>query len=92
MGYAAAVETGSRPHVIRPKAGRTGRNGHPAALAWGGSRRLSGNLRKGASPTNFAREVHHPGTRPHPYLIPGLRIAAEQEGVSGIVTIWNGAA
>jgi hypothetical protein len=92
VGYAAAVERGRGPVTIRPKAGRQGRNGGPAFLAWGGDRRLSGNLRKGASATNFAREVHQKARAPHPYLVPGLKTAAEQEGVTGIVTIWNGAA
>lgn len=92
VGYAAAVEQGSKPHVIRPKAGRSGKNGHAPMLAWGGNRRLSGNLRSGSGATNFAAEVHHPGTKPHPYLVPGLQAAADEEGVQGIVALWNGAA
>lgn len=89
VGYAADVERGTRPHIIRPRPGRVGRNGRPAALAWGGSRRLSGSLRSGASPTNFARLVHHPGTRAHPFLVPGLQRAAKEQGISTIVRLWN---
>lgn len=63
--YAATVEFGSRPHIIKPRNARV--------LAWGGPRRLTGRLRKGAKATNFARLVHHPGTRPHPYLIPAAK-------------------
>lgn len=89
VGYARYVEQGTRPHVIRPKPGRVGRNGRPAALAWGGNRRLSRSLRSGAQATHFAREVHHPGTRAHPYLVPGLQQAANEQGISAIVELWN---
>ena len=82
--YAAPVEFGSKPHIIRPK--KPG-----GVLAWGGSRRLSGRLRSGAKPTNFARLVHHPGSRAHPYLIPGAKKAAG--GLKDlIITRWNTAA
>jgi hypothetical protein len=90
VGYAQYVET--KPHVIVPKAGRKGRNGRPAALAWGGARRLSGNLASGSRPTNFAYRVNHPGTRPRPYLVPAaqetlraVRLAPE------LVKVWNDA-
>jgi len=91
--YAAAVELGSKPHIIRPRPGRIGRNGRPAALAWGGARRLSGSLRTGASPEFFARYVNHPGTRPHPFLRPAAEEALQEEGlVDEIILSWNGAA
>jgi hypothetical protein len=81
--YAASLEFGARPHVIRPK--------NANVLAWGGPRRLTGRLRKGAKPTNFAMLVHHPGNKPYPYLIPGARKAvADLKDV--IVTLWNRAA
>lgn len=93
VGYAAAVEKGSRPHIIRPKAGRRGRNGGQASLAWGGPRTLGGRLRVSggvtASPTHFAREVRHPGTRAQPYLVPGLQEAVGQEGTTAVVELWN---
>lgn len=91
--YAAAVELGSKPHIIRPRPGRIGRNGRPAALAWGGARRASGSLRTGASPESFARRVNHPGTKPHPFLRPAAEEALQKEGlVDEIILSWNGAA
>ena len=78
--YAASLELGAKPHIIRPKKARV--------LAWGGARRLTGRLRSGAAPTHFARLVHHPGNRPYPYLIPGAKKAiAGMKDV--IVTLWN---
>lgn len=91
--YAAAIELGRRAVEIRPRPGRVGRNGRPAALAWGGARRLSGSLRTGASPTNFARVVHQPARAPRPFLAPAAREALEDEGiVAEFVVAWNGAA
>lgn len=85
VGYAADVEFGTRPHVIVPRTRK--------ALAWGGARRLSGSLRKGAKPTNFARRVNHPGTRPRPYLRPGAEQALREVGLSDVVvSVWNEAA
>ncbi len=81
--YAAPVEFGSKPHIIKPR--------HARVLAWGGSRRLSGRLRKGAEATNFATIVHHPGSKAHPYLIPGAKKATEGMG-DVIVAQWNSAA
>ena len=83
--YAAAIEFGARPHVIVPR--------NAKVLAWGGARRLSGSLRKGASPTNFARKVNHPGNRAHPFLGPGGQEALGQVDMAReIVLRWNGAA
>lgn len=84
VGYAAAVEFGSRPHVIRPRRAKV--------LAWGGARTLAGGLRAGSRPTNFARSVRHPGTRAKPYLIPGFRKALDLVGLGGIVDAWDRAA
>lgn len=93
VGYAYLVEHGTRPHVITPKPGRRGRNGRPAALAWGGPRRLSGSLRSGARPTNFARRVNHPGTRAKPFLRPGAEQALRDVGLSdAVISVWNAAA
>lgn len=82
--YAAAVEYGSKAHVIVPKRAK--------ALAWGGERRLTGRLKTGAKPTNFAKRVHHPGTRAKPYLIPGAEEAVRKVGSDAVVKAWNGAA
>lgn len=93
VGYARDVEEGTRPHVIEPRPGRRGRNGRPAALAWGGARRLSGSLRSGARPTSFARRVNHPGTRARPYLRPGAEQALREVGLANVVVdVWNAAA
>lgn len=85
-GYAAYVELGTRPHVIRPKNGKV--------LAWPakGSARLSGSTKRGGSRI-FARVVHHPGTKPQPFLVPGAQQAIEDNlGVKAIVAAWNKAA
>lgn len=81
VGYAAVVERGSRPHTIVPRKAKV--------LAWGGERTLGGRLRAGARPTNFARSVRHPGQRAQPYLVPGLRKGAEEEGITALVESWN---
>lgn len=84
-GYAAYVELGTRPHDITPAVAKV--------LAWGGPRRLSGSLRSGAKPEFFAMRVHHPGSRPYPYLVPGAKIAVEGTGLKDLVIdVWNGAA
>jgi hypothetical protein len=68
--YAAYVELGTRPHIIRPHArtrggwtgpytGRPGVGQH--SLRW----------YEGGHPV-FAWLVHHPGTHPEPYLRPAL--------------------
>ena len=84
-GAARWLEYGTKPHIIRPKVAKV--------LAWGGSRRLSGALRKGASATNFATIVHHPGTRPYPFMGPGAQAAISKVGLADVVIKeWNGAA
>lgn len=83
VGYAAYVEFGTGPHVIVPRKAK--------ALAWGGDRRLSGSLRKGARATNFAMRVNHPGSRAKPYLVPGAVSAMRKVGVGPIVKAWNDA-
>lgn len=88
VGYARYVEEGTKPHIIRPVRRK--------ALAWGGPRTLGGRLRVSggvtARPTHFAKVVHHPGTRAHPYLVPGLQKAAKEQGVKSLVKLWNDAA
>lgn len=87
--YAAAVEFGSRPHVIEPK--------HASVLAWPGSaknRRLTGRARVGTKSSDmvFAKKVNHPGTKPQPFLIPAAKAALKRAGLDGIVERWNRAA
>lgn len=84
VGYAQVVEYGSRPHEIVPR--------NKKALAWGGSRRLSGNLRSGSKATSFAKRVQHPGTKAKPYLVPSAKKAADTAGIDLIVKAWNEAA
>lgn len=84
VGYAAAVEFGSKAHVIVPRAA--------TVLAWGGERTLGGRLRSGSRPTRFARRVNHPGTKAKPFLIPGFEKALRLLGLDRIVEAWNKAA
>ena len=85
IGYAAAVEFGTGPHIIRPVRARM--------LAWGGARTLGGRLRKGAKATHFAKMVRHPGTRAQPYLVPGIKKALADSGIlAQIRNAWNRAA
>lgn len=85
--YAAFVELGTRAHVIRPR--------NASVLAWPASssgRRLSGRRRTNAGPLIFAKLVHHPGTKPFPYLLPGAIAAVKRAGIDPIVQAWNRAA
>lgn len=81
--YAAAEELGRRAVTIRPKKAKV--------LAWGGTRRLSGSLAKGSKPTNFARVVHQPARKGHPYLVPGAKKAIGDLR-DALVKLWNKAA
>jgi hypothetical protein len=91
--YAAYVELGTRAHEITPRAKR--------ALRWAASpegRRLTGSPRSAAQRGElggvvFATRVHHPGTKPHPFLRPGAEKAIKSAGLTDrIVAAWNGAA
>jgi hypothetical protein len=93
-GAGAFLEFGTRPHEITPKAAK--------ALAWasgpagGPFRRLSGAPRKGTSSSNmtFAKRVHHPGTSPSPFMVPGAEAAISKSGASigtAIVQRWDAA-
>lgn len=82
--YAGYVERGTQPHVITPRVA--------AVLAWPGSgmARLTGSARVGASMV-FAMRVHHPGTRPHPFIEPGAKAAIEGAGLANeVVAVWDG--
>ncbi len=82
--YAAAVEFGTRPHIIVP------RNRKALRFA-AGSRRLSGSPRSGGAVV-FAKRVRHPGTRKQPFMVPGAQKALKDLGVDAIVKAWNDAA
>ena len=81
VGYAAAVEFGTKAHTIVPRKAKV--------LAWGGGRTLGGRLRSGSRPTNFARKVRHPGSRAKPYLVPGLEFGVARGAVDAITDAWN---
>ena len=89
--YAAYVERGTGPHEITPNARK--------ALRWvaaGYSKRLSGNATKATQRAGgyaFAKVVHHPGTRAHPYMMPGAKAAVQKTGLADVVVAaWNEAA
>ena len=82
--YAAFVEFGTKAHTIVPRVRKALR------FAPGGSGRLSGAPRSGG-PVVFARRVRHPGTKPHPFMVPGARAAVAGIGLKDtIVRLWNG--
>jgi hypothetical protein len=89
-GAAVYLEYGTEPHTIRPRRARM--------LAWapdGANRRLSGRTRKGtkSSDMRFAGVVHHPGTKPYPFLVPGAKAALDKvDWPAKVVKRWNGAA
>lgn len=93
-GYAAYVEKGTRPHEIRARKGRALR--FPAAgvgTTLGGRVRTGEARALGAGAYVFRSVVHHPGTKPQPFLEPGAKTAVRKAGLAGIVVeIWNEAA
>lgn len=83
--YAAFVELGTKPHTIVP------RNRKALRFAVGGGATLAGRPRSGSSVV-FAKKVNHPGTKPHPFMVPGAEKAVRELGVEPIVKRWNDAA
>jgi Bacteriophage HK97-gp10, putative tail-component len=87
--YAAYVEYGTGPHEITPNAAK--------ALRWTtGATRLSGNPTKGAQRAGqwaFAKRVHHPGTKAHPFMLEGAKAAIAKSPLANLViAAWNEAA
>jgi len=82
-GAAVYLEKGTRPHTITPKAAKALRFAASPAGA-----RLSGAPRKGAAVV-FARVVHHPGTKPYPFMVPGAVAGVQAAGIDPIVEAWN---
>lgn len=70
VGYGPDVEEGTRAHDIAPLSA-TALMVPVAAMGGFGGGRLSGSARAGQQVAFFAR-VHHPGSAPHPYLVPAL--------------------
>lgn len=82
-GYAAAVHEGSKPHDIRPKRRKALR------FAPGGGATLAGRPRAGAQVV-FAKRVRHPGNKPNPFMVRGLRKAIERFGFGqSVVDTWD---
>lgn len=84
--YAAYVEFGTKAHDIKPRTKKV--------LAWpaAGGARLSGSPKRGAKMI-FARKVHHPGTKPQPFLVPGAEKAiSDNLGADVVIKAWNRAA
>lgn len=86
-GAAVFLEEGTRPHTITAKAAK--------ALRWAASRggaTLGGGIKAGAA-VRFSKVVHHPGTKPYPFMVPGAVKAAQSAGLTDdIVKRWNEAA
>ena len=93
-GAAAYLEHGTKPHVIRPKNAKALRFPASGAKTTLGGRVRTGELRRlGAGAYVFAGEVHHPGTKPQPFLLPGAKAAASKGGLKDVVvSLWNEAA
>lgn len=82
--YAVFVELGTKAHDIVPRVKKALR------FAPKGTGRLSGAPRAGG-PVVFAKRVHHPGTKAHPFMLPGARKAVSGAGFKDvIVNAWNG--
>lgn len=87
--YAAYVEFGTKPHIIKPK--------YAKVLAWNNQgsvgNRQTGSVRSGAKPNVFARQVHHPGTKAQPFLLPSAKAAQDEVKLTqSVVDLWNGGA
>ena len=92
-GAALFLEFGTRPHDIYPVRRK--------ALRWAAQpqgRRLSGRprvaaQRGGLGGVLFAKRVHHPGTRPQPFMRPAVDVAVRQAGFKdAVIKAWNDAA
>lgn len=91
-GTAMWADTGTKPHLIKPKAAKV--------LAWATS--SSKGFRLTGKPSSakgnkvgfaFAMVVHHPGTKPHPYMVRGAQMAITGANLGDrVTTAWDGAA
>ena len=79
VNYAAAVEHGSKPHIIRPK--------NKKALMWATGGKSAAGLGRGPQGTlkgkgsfAFAKVVHHPGFKGHHYMERALKDNAKAIG------------
>lgn len=94
QGAGVYLEYGTRPHIIRPRNARVLRfpaKGVPTTL--GGRVRTSAARKLGNGAFVFAKVVHHPGTKPQPFMVPGAQRALESVGLAArIIDAWNKAA
>ena len=98
-GTAVYIDRGTREHDIYPK--------NKKALffsAGGGGTRLTGSVSsrfrgagglakaaKAGVDLVFAKHVHHPGTKAHPFMVEGARKAIESSGLAKrVVAAWEG--
>lgn len=90
--YAAHVEYGTEPHVIKAR--------RQKAMRWAvkggtgpGASRLSGSPRRGAAVV-YAKSVQHPGTKAQPFMRPALDDVLKRAGSLSkyVVSAWNRAA
>lgn len=96
VGYAGVVEFGSKPHVINARRKKALMFSLNPTFGRTGNTRLSGSVRtpfrtkagRAAANVIFRKSVHHPGTRPHPYLVPAVNYAIEVSG-SELIKAWN---
>ena len=105
--YAKFVEFGTKPHIIRPRgAGALAFEPRHATNIWTGKASRAGAARKGrVVSTNIwsgkqtrahgvvVKSVNHPGSRPHPFLLPNaiVRVRAMKVVLSrGISAIASG--
>ena len=81
--YGQILETGAAPHVIEPKSGgtrrRVGRRQGKRVLAFVPG--ASGSVNTGGA-TVFAGKVHHPGTRPRPWMRGALQETVPEIGAT----------
>lgn len=93
-GAAAFLEEGTRPHLITPKAAMALRFAAPGVGVTLAGRVRTGEVRRlGKGAFVFAKVVHHPGTRPYPFMVPGAKLAVQRTGLTdAIVSKWNDAA
>lgn len=104
--YASFVEWGTKPHEIWPKAGynakksslhsgqtRRGRGAGPHEHVVGRGQAL--RWKDGSGEVHFARMVHHPGSRPYPFMFPAQFQAVETlreslwSNIHSLSTIWS---
>lgn len=100
MGYSSLVEGGTPAHEIRPKAGE----GSVGPLRQGQSRRKKDDIGtsrsalrwEGAGGIRFAKVVHHPGSKPYPFMGPaylkaqGLLRAKSEALVAKLIERFQG--